>query len=235
MNATEHGRRPFPGGARDLPTRSATGRWRRGRSTWSARPRSGSASSTRRAATSGRRCASSTPSATSRGSPSPSTTSRRSPSRLATCPAPLGCGERPGPCHRRAASGSPTSSTSSSSTTAARTPGRPRRDGARASTPREGRAMTLDESVAYALETTIDELAPHDHAGDPMTMRADPPDRRGAADGRDVGGDRRGPGLRRPDLRQLRRGDGRAEVQADLPLRLLPVLLGLLLSAIRLH
>ena len=28
-----------------------------------------------------------------------------------------------------------------------------------------GRAMTLDESVAYALETTIDELAPHDHAG----------------------------------------------------------------------
>jgi len=30
---------------------------------------------------------------------------------------------------------------------------------------RDGRAMTLDESVAYALETTIDELAPHDHVG----------------------------------------------------------------------
>ncbi|HET7029991.1 MAG TPA: adenylate/guanylate cyclase domain-containing protein [Candidatus Limnocylindrales bacterium] len=30
---------------------------------------------------------------------------------------------------------------------------------------REGRAMTLDESVAYALGTTVDELAPHDHAG----------------------------------------------------------------------
>lgn len=29
----------------------------------------------------------------------------------------------------------------------------------------EGRAMTLDESVAYALETNIDDLAPHDHAG----------------------------------------------------------------------
>ncbi|HEX5824260.1 MAG TPA: adenylate/guanylate cyclase domain-containing protein [Candidatus Limnocylindrales bacterium] len=29
----------------------------------------------------------------------------------------------------------------------------------------EGRAMTLDESVAYALETSIDELAPHDHSG----------------------------------------------------------------------
>ncbi len=29
----------------------------------------------------------------------------------------------------------------------------------------EGRAMTLDESVAYALEVSIDELAPHDHAG----------------------------------------------------------------------
>ncbi len=29
----------------------------------------------------------------------------------------------------------------------------------------EGRAMTLDESVAYALETDIDALAPHDHAG----------------------------------------------------------------------
>jgi len=29
----------------------------------------------------------------------------------------------------------------------------------------EGRAMTLDESVAYALETTIDALAPHDHSG----------------------------------------------------------------------
>ncbi len=29
----------------------------------------------------------------------------------------------------------------------------------------EGRAMSLDESVAYALETSIDELAPHDHAG----------------------------------------------------------------------
>jgi predicted ATPase/class 3 adenylate cyclase len=29
----------------------------------------------------------------------------------------------------------------------------------------EGRVMTLDESVAYALETTIDELAPHDHTG----------------------------------------------------------------------
>ena len=29
----------------------------------------------------------------------------------------------------------------------------------------EGRAMTLDESVAYALGTSIDELAPHDHAG----------------------------------------------------------------------
>ena len=29
----------------------------------------------------------------------------------------------------------------------------------------EGRAMTLDESVAYALESSIDELAPHDHAG----------------------------------------------------------------------
>jgi hypothetical protein len=30
---------------------------------------------------------------------------------------------------------------------------------------REGRAMTLDESVAYALEVSIDELAPHDHVG----------------------------------------------------------------------
>ena len=29
----------------------------------------------------------------------------------------------------------------------------------------EGRAMTLDESVAYALQTSIDALAPHDHAG----------------------------------------------------------------------
>jgi hypothetical protein len=29
----------------------------------------------------------------------------------------------------------------------------------------DGRAMTLDESVAYALETSIDDLAPHDHAG----------------------------------------------------------------------
>jgi hypothetical protein len=29
----------------------------------------------------------------------------------------------------------------------------------------EGRAMTLDESVAYALVTTIDALAPHDHSG----------------------------------------------------------------------
>jgi len=29
----------------------------------------------------------------------------------------------------------------------------------------EGRAMTLDESVAYALQTTVDELAPHDHSG----------------------------------------------------------------------
>jgi hypothetical protein len=29
----------------------------------------------------------------------------------------------------------------------------------------EGRAMTLDESVAYALEVTIDDLAPHDHTG----------------------------------------------------------------------
>ena len=29
----------------------------------------------------------------------------------------------------------------------------------------EGRAMTLDESVSYALETSIDEIAPHDHAG----------------------------------------------------------------------
>jgi hypothetical protein len=29
----------------------------------------------------------------------------------------------------------------------------------------EGRAMTLDESVAYALETSIDELSPHDHSG----------------------------------------------------------------------
>ncbi len=29
----------------------------------------------------------------------------------------------------------------------------------------EGRAMTLDESVAFALETSIDELAPHDHVG----------------------------------------------------------------------
>jgi len=29
----------------------------------------------------------------------------------------------------------------------------------------EGRVMTLDESVAYALSTTIDELAPHDHSG----------------------------------------------------------------------
>jgi predicted ATPase/class 3 adenylate cyclase len=29
----------------------------------------------------------------------------------------------------------------------------------------EGRAMTLDESVAYALETSVDELAPHDHVG----------------------------------------------------------------------
>jgi len=29
----------------------------------------------------------------------------------------------------------------------------------------KGRAMTLDESVAFALETDIDSLAPHDHAG----------------------------------------------------------------------
>ena len=33
-----------------------------------------------------------------------------------------------------------------------------------------------------------------------------------------------------PDLRELRGGDGRAQVQAHLPLRLLPVLLGLLLT-----
>ncbi len=30
---------------------------------------------------------------------------------------------------------------------------------------REGRAMTLDESIAYALEVPVDELAPHDHVG----------------------------------------------------------------------
>jgi hypothetical protein len=29
----------------------------------------------------------------------------------------------------------------------------------------EGRTMSLDESVAFALETDIDSLAPHDHAG----------------------------------------------------------------------
>jgi hypothetical protein len=29
----------------------------------------------------------------------------------------------------------------------------------------EGRRMTLDESVAAALGTSIGELAPHDHAG----------------------------------------------------------------------
>ncbi len=29
----------------------------------------------------------------------------------------------------------------------------------------EGRSMTLDESVAYALQSSIDDLAPHDHAG----------------------------------------------------------------------
>jgi hypothetical protein len=29
----------------------------------------------------------------------------------------------------------------------------------------EGRSMTLDESIAYALGMSIDELAPHDHAG----------------------------------------------------------------------
>jgi hypothetical protein len=29
----------------------------------------------------------------------------------------------------------------------------------------EGRSMTLDESVAYALESDIDSLAPHDHVG----------------------------------------------------------------------
>jgi tetratricopeptide (TPR) repeat protein len=29
----------------------------------------------------------------------------------------------------------------------------------------EGRRMTLDESVAYALDAMVDELAPHDHAG----------------------------------------------------------------------
>jgi hypothetical protein len=29
----------------------------------------------------------------------------------------------------------------------------------------EARGMTLDESVAYALGSTIDALAPHDHAG----------------------------------------------------------------------
>jgi hypothetical protein len=29
----------------------------------------------------------------------------------------------------------------------------------------EGRRMTLDESVAYALATSVDQLAPHDHAG----------------------------------------------------------------------
>jgi hypothetical protein len=29
----------------------------------------------------------------------------------------------------------------------------------------EGRRLTLDESVAYALETSVDALAPHDHVG----------------------------------------------------------------------
>jgi hypothetical protein len=29
----------------------------------------------------------------------------------------------------------------------------------------QGRRMTLDESVAYALQVDIDALAPHDHAG----------------------------------------------------------------------
>ncbi|MEO8571327.1 MAG: hypothetical protein ABI553_06455 [Chloroflexota bacterium] len=29
----------------------------------------------------------------------------------------------------------------------------------------DGRAMTLDEAVSFALETSIDDLAPHDHTG----------------------------------------------------------------------
>ena len=97
----------------------------------------------------------------------------------------------------------------------------------------EGAAMTLDEAVAYALEgagTATDagcRRCPLSRSRSlaPAPVRILDGDETAAPDidGR--------PGDPDPDLRQLRGGDGRAQVQAHLPLRLLPVLLGLLLSS----
>ena len=101
--------------------------------------------------------------------------------------------------------------------------------------------MTLDESVAYALETSIDELAPHDHAAAmrPMTRarcsaivharRPTPEWRQDRRPTPSIDGPP-DPGVVVLTCANCGAGDGRAEVQADLPLRLLPVLLGLLLT-----
>ena len=91
--------------------------------------------------------------------------------------------------------------------------------------------MTLDEAVAYALEGgPIDVERPviFDAASRPQPILILDGDDERAAGGRDPRRPR--PGGRDADVRELRCPDGRAQVQAHLPLRVLPVLLRLLLS-----
>ena len=150
-----------------------------------------------------------------------------------------GCGVRRGRCRRQAASAWPTSSTSSTSTTPGRAPGSPSNRGARAVRRGGPGDDPRRERRASPSARSIDALGPHDHGGRLMIEPAAATPARARV--RSIQGGivmstshrrgRRGSRRARPDLRQLRRGDGRAQVQADLSLRLLPVLLRLLLTS----
>ena len=223
--------------ARAPPARPATGRWRRGRCTCSARPRSASGDfdEARDIARHALRHF------YEAGDVSGITLILDDLAIIAVGPGdpdarrpavgggpPLQAADRHGPRRLRrpdtiAMFGAPTPRTSSRPrSSSARRGGRgdePRRDrrvcsggadGARAPTHDGGPAMT-DPERARPVPPIV--LVDDDAATRPAGAR------------------RRRSGRRHPDLRQLRRRDGRAQVQAHLPLRLLPVLLGLLLSA----
>ena len=160
--------RIVPGRAGDLPARRRPDDG--GVGAPHARQRQGPPGSGRRGRATDRGGAAAVPrkSATWPGSRSRSTTSRRSPSPMTTCRALPACGAPRARCRRPAESSWPTWWTSSTSSTRGRTPGASMDPDELERYAREGRAMSLDETVAYALDMPVSEVpGPHEHAGGP--------------------------------------------------------------------
>ena len=208
--------------ARALPRRSATGRWRRGRCTcWRHALMRQRATSTEATADVRHACAFPCGRRRRRPHRSPSTTCRSSPSAEATWSGRRGCGARRRHLADDGARASPTSSSEqfepSASPTSERACPRPTLGAPR----REGAAMTLDETRRLRPRSRPSAAGRTSRTGGRIDAELEPPrspldvptaDR--AASTVRIRARRCRPGRPDPDLRQLRRRDGRAQVQA---------------------